>query len=275
MVSTAFVCTTFISVIATLVVNSVTASMSNVGLFASGSIPSVFAVTEFVMGLLVVRSVANSDDRFDNSTSLFETVVIVCCSVLLLDDSIGLDNCESGVLVVSSELMLTVTITVFGVSVLICERDIVVTSPTSTGFSILAGRALDSINEIFDPTTGPRVELSSLLFPDKSMGVVTFICSIVFSKGFESSEGAVVASDVPFEDTDRFLSSFPTVPSVWVDCRVSFIASVKRVFAIVISSASNVSLDNRGSFSVTESTIRGVDIGIVVASSSVGGARVS
>lgn len=64
MVSTAFVCTTFISVIATLVVNSVTVSMSDVDSFTSNvdSHPSVFAVTELVKGLLVVRSIANSDN---------------------------------------------------------------------------------------------------------------------------------------------------------------------------------------------------------------------
>lgn len=266
MVSTAFVCTTFISVIAALVVNSVTVSVFDVvDSFTSGSILSVLAVTELVKGLLVVRSIAKSDNRFDNSTSLFATVV-VCCSVLFLDDSIGLDNCESGLLVVSSEFMLPVTIMVFGVSIFICERDIVVTSPTS-GFSTSAGRVLDSTNEIFDPTTGPRVELSSLSFPDKSMGVVTFILWVVLSKGLESSGDVVIPSDVPFEDTVRFLLSFPTV---------SFIASVKRVFAIVISSASNVSFDDRRSFSVTDSTTREVGVGVtVVTSPFVDGARVS
>lgn len=272
-ISTTFVCTTFISVIATLVVNSVIVSMSDVVYsFTSGDIPCVFAVTELVKGLLVVRFIANSDNRFDSWTSVFETVGEVCCSVLLLDDSMGLDNCESGVLVVSSllELMLAVTIMVFGVSVFICERDIVVTSPTSMS----AGRVFDSINEIFESTMGPRVELSSLSFSDKSTtDVVTSINSVTFSKGFENSEGVVVASNVPVEiDTDRFLLSFPTVPSG----RVSFITSVKRVLAIVINSVSNVSLDDRESFSITESTSREIGVGVVVmvTSSSVGRARV-
>jgi len=60
-VSTAFVCTTFISVISTLVVNSVTVSIFDVvDSFTSGNDLSVLMIMEFVKGLLVVRSIANS-----------------------------------------------------------------------------------------------------------------------------------------------------------------------------------------------------------------------
>lgn len=72
--------------------------------------------------------------------------------------------------------------------------------------------------------------------------------------------GAGVVSNVSFEDTDRSLSLFSTftwitsASVIWLGTgRVSFIASEKRVFAMVISSVSNVSLDDRGLLSVVKS----------------------
>lgn len=107
---------------------------------------------------------------------------------------------------------------------------------------------------------------------------------LAVSSGVAFAEGSMVAAKVSFDDTDR--SSFSIVPFAWIastsgvwlgTSRVSFIASEKRVFAMVISSVSNVSLDDRGSLSVTRSRdeINATVATSVVSSDEFSGLRVS
>lgn len=88
-------------------------------------------------------------------------------------------------------------------------------------------------------------------------------------------EGAGVVTKVSFEDTSRSLSLFPTTLficvastlGIWLDTSVSFIASEKRLFAMVINSLSNVSLDDRGPLFAIKSREIGVDMTVAISAS--------